>query len=1370
MTVQCARVSRTVRVGRRNGFYRGRGVIWMWLAGMVLSGRSLSVSAQDQFGSYPPREVVSLQSVAGHGGSNSWRMKDIGSVSASGAVISTPGYSTADWKTAIVPGTVLNSLVADGVYPEPYFGTNNHHGTEAYPGELIPDISDVGAAFYTYWFTTDFSVPASFNGKQIWLQFDGINYTAEMWLNGRKLGEMEGMFNRGVFDITDAAMVGSSSNRLAVLVHPIDPPNGFVASGTTGVENYNGGDGKIGAFTTMLMTAGWDFTFKDGIRDRNTGIWRDIKLFSTGPVRLQHPFVKTVLPLPGTNSSQETISIDLVNATSLVQTGMLSVAIAENNVTVQQSVTLQPHETKQVIFDPVEYPALNFTNPRLWWPFNKGEQFLYHMTSRFIQDGTVSDQLKSRFGVRDIRSDRNTPNQDRIFYVNGRRLFLHGANWIPEAMCRTSEERTAAELRYTRQAGVNFLRLWAGGVTESDQFFDLCDELGILVWVEFWETGNTILPEDAALYRTNVVDTVQRIRNHPSLAYYVCANERNTVVPITDILTDLDGTRGMQINSESAGVHDGSPYATGNPMWYYEDTGSTRGSRIYGLCPEYGCPILPTIDGLREMMSESDLWPINKTVWDYLDGNGFHGMTRDYVKGTRQYGGSDSIDEYAMRAQMFGALSCKSIWECWSANRFEYGDRFSTGILFWYLNSPNRQTCGRMWDWSLEPTAALYFSQRANEPLHVQYDFIKNTVSVNNEFPKAFSNLTVTARILNFDMTEVYRATVPVDLPPDAFVANVLNVTLPANLTTVHFIKLTLTDGSGKVLSDNFYWRSNYPYVAGRTWTGPLFQGMSDISHMSRVALDTSVSQMVLDGENQYQVQVTNPADSPTVAFMVWLRLQGAADSKPVRPAFYDDNFFSLLPGETRTVTIAYSTNIPAASTKLVIDGWNVARRQYQSGTYSPLPDVHDYLPVSLARAGTVTASGYESSNYLPVNVIDPDVSTRWASLRTDNEWIMVDLGRAQTISAVSLAWETAYGSEYKIQVSNDSTKWTDVVHVTDGAGGYELKTFPPVNARYVRMLGIHRGTIYGYSLWDFGVYGEPNLARDSQVTASSSSTPGKNAVYAIDGDTQTRWASVSGLDNQWIMLDLGQLYSVDMVRLDWEAAYAIEYKIQVSADAVNWVDAVHVVDGTGGDEYKTFPATTARYVRMLGIRRATVYGFSLWEFEVYGLGSGAIPPPVPTGLAAFPADGQVTLKWTASATADSYHLKRSTVDGGPYSTIGTSIETNYAVTPALIGRLFNYVVSAVNAAGESGDSISVSAAALPGNLTGHLEGELDGYSISAGEVAAGQICILEASTNLVAGDWIALQTNTASGDGSLVLTDSSGTTNAFRFYRVQFE
>ena len=385
-------------------------------------------------------------------------------------------------------------------------------------------------------------------------------------------------------------------------------------------------------------------------------------------------------------------------------------------------------------------------------------------------DGVVCDSVKTRFGIREITSDMNTPDHSRVFYINGKRIFIRGTNWIPEAMLRSSDERTYAELRYTRQAGINLIRFWGGGIAESDYFFQLCDEMGLLIWQEFWMTGDTRHPQDKGVYLNNVESTVKRIRNHPSLAYYVASNESSEVTGTRELLMKLDGTRGYQMQSECEGVHDGSPYKQVNPMQHYENTASSRGSRVDGFNPEYGTPTLPTVEILKEMMDEKDLWPINREVWDYLDGNGFHLMSTMYKELVDNYGKSSSIEEFAQKGQFVGAINSKSIWEVWNYNKLDYGDRFCSGLLFWYHNCPVRQVSARMWDWSLEPTASLYHTANALEPLHVQFDYLKNTVSVINDYYKSFSNYTVMAQVYDINSRKVFEKSAKINLPSDGVI------------------------------------------------------------------------------------------------------------------------------------------------------------------------------------------------------------------------------------------------------------------------------------------------------------------------------------------------------------------------------------------------------------------------------------------------------------------------------------------------------------------------------------------------------------------------------------------------------------------------
>ena len=860
---------------------------------------------------------IYLDSKSVHQGGFEWKMLKASESKAPAEQLSMPGYATDGWMDAVVPGTVLRSLVYNRIYPDPYYGDNNK-----VENNLIPDISKVGAGFYTYWFRTEFDVPSSFKGRTVWLQPDGINYRADIWVNGNLVSTMSGMFRNDYIDVTDFVRVGKR-NAVAVLVRPVDMP-GTTKPKTWGAagEFRNGGNGNIGWNVTQLMTVGWDFTFSDGVRDRNTGIWRGISLYATGRVALRHPFVKSILK-DNYRTACENVSVELHNpGNSSVKCEVVGEIVGEG-ITFSRKCNLFRGERKTCEFDSREFSQLVLRNPRLWWPVNKGGQPLYTLRLKALVDGVVSDSLTTRFGIREITVSRNTPDRSKLFHINGRPLFIRGTNWLPEAMLRTSDARMDAELRMTAQCGVNLLRLWGGGIAESDRFYERCDELGLLVWQEFWMTGDTRHPHDQALYLQNVESTVKRIRNHASLAFYVSSNESTEVSGARELLERTDGTRPYQMQSECDGVHDGSPYKQVNPMRHYENTASDRGSRIDGFNPEYGAPTLPVYESLREMMPASDLWPVNKKVWDYMDGNGFHLMTTLYDQMIEQYGKCASIEEYCKKGQLVGAMNSKSIWECWNENKLGYGDRFCSGLLFWYHNSSNPQVCARQWDWSLEPTASLYHTMHSLEPVHAQFDYLKNTVSVSNDTYRTLRDYTLTVSLYNLDSHRVSTQATKVSVPADGVANDVLKVNFPGNLTQVHFIHLELADSVGETVSDNFYWRSKDAYKGKATLTGPCTSGFETLQDMPSTTVKVTCRTMRVGKKTVVRVTLRNTGRR--IAFFNQLHLLDAQGS-PVRPTFYTDNFFTLMPGARRTVEIETASEA-AATAQLKVSGWNTRTR-----------------------------------------------------------------------------------------------------------------------------------------------------------------------------------------------------------------------------------------------------------------------------------------------------------------------------------------------------------------------------------------------------------------------------------------------------------
>lgn len=848
-----------------------------------------------------------------------WQLKKASETENDGAILSMPGYTGSNWLPAEVPGTVLHNLVANKIYPDPYFGDNNRKSRQ-----LIPDLAEAGKAFYHYWFRTGFSVPATMKGKRIWLKLHGINYRSSIWVNGKNIGTMAGMFNGQAFDITAIAKPGQP-NALAVEVIPVDVPgsNSKPKQDRPGAfgENRNGGDGEIGKNVTMLMSVGWDFTAPDGIRDRNTGIWREVELFATGDVTLADPFVQTDLPLPDTSSVRTSISVEVVNHASAARSGSLLMSIPGTGITIKETVALKAGEKKTVTLTPATCPQLNWRNPKLWWPLNKGEQNLYKLELSFQIAGSESHHISRQFGVREMSSDRHTPDSSRRFLVNGHPVFIRGTNWVPEAMLRNTPGRTRAELLYTKQAGINLIRFWGGGIAESDYFFTLCDQLGILIWAEFWITGDTRFPADTKLYFENITNTVKRIRHHASLAYYVSANESTEVKGAGELIRSLDSTRGYQVQSECCGIHDGSPYKYENPMQYFENTASKRGSRVDGFNPEYGTPALPIEASLRQLMPAKDLWPINDSVWNYLDGGGFHGMTTKFKKAVDEFGVSNNISEFAKKAQLVGALNYRAIWEVWNYNKFNYGDRFASGFLFWYHNSPLPQTSSRLYDWWLEPTAALYYSQNGLAPLHPQYDYLKNTVSVYNDYRRAFKGYKVTATIYNLHSKIISRDSAVVDIPADGLVKDALTVSFPSDITPVHFVNLVLKDAKGNIVNDAFYWRSSETYKGAWTLTGPAVSGFQSLKDMPGSKLQAT-SKTKRKGNNTV-IEVTLTNHTNTIAFFTQLQLRNSKGQN-IRPAFYSDNFINILPNSARRISIEYDHRGHPGKTRLVVGGWNL--------------------------------------------------------------------------------------------------------------------------------------------------------------------------------------------------------------------------------------------------------------------------------------------------------------------------------------------------------------------------------------------------------------------------------------------------------------
>jgi len=433
-------------------------------------------------------------------------------ITADGQTLSTVSYqSPVYWFPVKVPCTVLTGLVANHIYPDPYIGLNNM---------LIPDASDSFNKEYhleqysflpndlnpwkkPYWYRTTFTVPSNDKGRHFQLIFKGINYRAAVWVNGHQIADstqMAGMFGEYSLDVSNAIIAGQK-NALAVKIYPLDFPGTPAEEQLKAMGPFfeNGGPtGDIGKNVTMLCSVGWDWI--PPVRDRNMGIWLPVYLRTSGAVTIGRPHLVTTLPqLPDTTVADLSLSLSLFNAQQQAAQGKLVVTISPENfigksLSFSKVIALKANQRSKVSFEPANEPLMRFKNPHLWWSFDHGKPNLYRMRLQYIQDNQVSDDTSFVFGIRTVSSKLvEVPGKypRRDFYVNGKRVNLVGGAWVPDMMLNRDSTRYAHELLLCRNANANLIRIWGGGITPPDAFFDAADRYGLLVWSDFWITGDT---------------------------------------------------------------------------------------------------------------------------------------------------------------------------------------------------------------------------------------------------------------------------------------------------------------------------------------------------------------------------------------------------------------------------------------------------------------------------------------------------------------------------------------------------------------------------------------------------------------------------------------------------------------------------------------------------------------------------------------------------------------------------------------------------------------------------------------------------------------------------------------------------------------
>ncbi len=720
-----------------------------------------------------------------------WKLGSQSFVADDAAKVSTSGYDDGKWLVATVPGTVLTSYQNLGAVPDMFYGDQQLQVSDWF-------------CRCCWWYRTEVDLPESYHGKRVWLNLDGINYKADIFVNGFAVGTMAGAFMRGRFDITDNVVVGRK-NAIAVRIHPMPKT---LEPGDKRLDRLFFADGFTPNAPTFVESAGWDWL--PTIRDRNIGIWNRVFLSTSGDVTILDPFVIVDLPLlPDASRADLTVKTELRNNSNRQRSGTLRGAIGDN--TFEKPVVIGSHETLAVVIDKSTQPALSIRNPKLWWSNGYGDQNLYDLSLRFeLDDGKVSDLKTAKIGIRKF-----TYNKDRplTVFCNGQKIMLKGASWgMDEGMLRCDRQGFEARLRMEKDMNFTILRNCLGNVSKED-FFDLCDQYGLMVWEEFGINHETV-PLDIDMFLENAKDRLRARRNHACVVLWCTANEGGPPEPIKSamprLVEQLDGTRHyLQHSTMQPPTESDGPYETYCPPFYFKLARGYRG--------EVGSPVVPAVESMRRMMPHEKLWPINRTwgMHDWVNAGpnaNWCGLTE---KAIAAYGAPTGIEDFCRKAQMVNMETFKAIFEAW--NDKMWND--CTGVLIWMSNPCWPSLTWNTYDYYLEPTGAYFACKKACEPIHVQWNMASGEVKVINNIFKDLNGLSVNARVYNIDGSEYLKKSVPLHCPSnclrkcfDLFEAEQgANTAADKGLSNVYFIKLDLKDRAGRLLSDNFYWQSKSP-------------------------------------------------------------------------------------------------------------------------------------------------------------------------------------------------------------------------------------------------------------------------------------------------------------------------------------------------------------------------------------------------------------------------------------------------------------------------------------------------------------------------------------------------------------------------------
>jgi len=843
-----------------------------------------------------------------------WMIQSLCKVSASGAQISTAGFHTDGWHSTTVPSTVLAALVADNTYPDPYFGMN----LRSIPGTTYPIGKNFSAMPLpkdspfqcSWWYRTEFRVPGDFEGLHVWLNFEGINNRANIWLNGHQIArtsEVAGAFRAYEFDVSRQFALGAT-NALAV---------------------------EVFAQTDRDLGINWN-DWNPTPPDKDMGLWRGVFLRATGPIEIRSPQVVTHFPQGLLDEADLTVEAELRNPSSRQVTGILEADLEGR--TLRQTVALAAGETRTVRFTRDQFPMLRIHDPELWWLRQMGEPALHPLSMRFLSGKEVSDVATTRYGIREITSEVDAQGH-RVFRINGKRILIRGGGWASDMLLREPPERLQTEFRYIRDLNLNAVRL--EGPAVPDEFYDLADEQGVLVlagWTccDYWMDWRRWRPADLALAKASLRSQILRTRSHPSMLVWMNGSDETPPAEVerayNAILKDLDWPNPyLSSASEKSGVISGptgvkmlGPYDYTPPDYWLADTKRFGGA--FGFATEISPgPAIPPESSLQKFLSAAGIVP-GRVAWNYHAG-GARFVTLDHFDDSMNaiYGPPTNLEDYERKAQAMAYDSERAMFEAYSRNKYT-----ATGVIQWMLNNAWPSLIWHLYDYYLQPAGGYFGAKKACEPLHVQYSYDDRSVVVVNSTYQNAAGLQVTAKLYDASLHERFSTQARADVGADStekvftFPRKAFEVPSP-----IYFAELTLTSAQGDRVSTNFYWlsakRNFYDWVNTDAYTAISSYEDFTMLHSLPSAGKLDASAKIGQASEGPLVRVTLRNPSDRLAFQIRVGIHRKDANSEILPVLWQDNYIELMPGESREIAAQFlSADALRGDVELNVTGWNI--------------------------------------------------------------------------------------------------------------------------------------------------------------------------------------------------------------------------------------------------------------------------------------------------------------------------------------------------------------------------------------------------------------------------------------------------------------